>query len=1767
MVCIIESKYQKEIEDLTNIIGDRETAISLLCANNGFTLDKTPQGEPSDLYQSLLGQFSQDESGRRAAIIYKARTFGSSFVNKYGKWFDQSTTDTNNKYLDEKSEPLFSIVIQDQNLFVDSPEQDFSYLKREYVSRLVNELLFENPDASQIEILNKEIEAQEQWANTIADQYAEDVENARRDAEDTRRLLQNNRILEGKASKETVKMFRNSREKARRLREDMNIKNIQSGEGIYEKINDTANQIISATISKEKAYKSKNFSSSTSYGDVNQQIQNQENTRNIKNYRKSIIEAQKSKNAQKELDLKLDMFLYFIENASDEINKILGMLLNAEANQYKNTYYKTDVVGNVLYDDEYNRQYTESNKDDEVIYGTFDFNDLQYINTDVIGFYDGVLHNILLILDQLGDENPKAKLLRDTIKASSICENIFSAKRKYQIALEDKVMDMVRESINEIPEERLDSERKQRLIVRTTKWLRNQYDFGDVTVFERVIGIGSRSKSSLVRLIQEVINQLENEVRIQTGDRGAKLNNLYQKALRKNKKYMLPGMSLQQLLMGKDRNGLPNGDFVRPINERQYQQDLENMQADLLFGKDGIRDRIANLKDDNGEYVFRDPDTGTYEIEFDEHGEPILPYHPKLESAYKNYYKKIEAWKCDHAERPYTKKYYLERLDYLSISTIQMMNQLYNNRNELRRAATVDGQFRPDKLSDFQLEELNRYNMEIQQLSSPFYIDGTEKDPYSAEGIAAKEIGEWQDHIADHIKYKTSVEKYKQALNFAKDKKKFARLFSKWTINPKLYEWLDEDFQMNNPLVKSLKRKMNKLMAPYKTDKIGEVKWNLLFDFETGKIKNKKWFENLAEISQMYSQELSIEYSKHPKDEDENDTSYSDLINEVYVPAPGSTYDFSYTYNDSMLYYVQKMYEDYLIDNKGYDKSTAHMVAENTFSYSYISQKGNLIRKPLPIFMIRVPKNKNTFKGVDGNFYPSFIRVPTSMFSEIDLENSSKEYINENYKRDSDYSIQPKESLYRDKNYYKYIEGNKEIKDLYDALISTMEESFANYPFVRKYDYRLPQRGETRNSAILSRNLATRLGANIREVLDRTLSVNENDLNINFQEQVLRPDGTPIKNIPIRWVRRLSNPEYISSDIVGSVTLMYGMSLNYKLKNEKVSQVESILNYLRSNVPNGESKQSETIQGMIDRQFYEEETTGLKVNPTPEQWKHADWFRRYFWSAKSWLKKVGQVRGIAQLGMLAFNLGSGIVSSLDAGTSMVIDVLTGKYINYKDLSYAFSRLALDLPKAINSLGKIKTDSDICSLMQYFGLAKDNAQTFRNTDYSKIRRFLSDGLLMKQFAIGDYTINALNLVSVLHNYRQYVDKDGNSKLLNKPDFIKKAINDGLTYKQAKKAYNSAKIAKQFFKRDKDGRIKVDDKYKQDAYKIGQQIRSRSSIYNGVINDSERTYFQSNVWLSLISMLRNFFIVGIWERFQTYRDFQMSEDEEIDPITGETITNYGNTNLNPQQASRVKKEQRYYAGGYNFDTGQVENGTTLSFFRYLSKLYPYLKYSIDVIFSNMGKYDPKREEYLKKNNLNAQEIYGAQKISMEFTAALLFILASAAVYRTAKTKDPDDEDAYLWYLINYVLVRLPIERFTWMSLDTVNDLINSITAASSDIKRKGHLIDMIMEALGLSKHKLTDEMPSNSQYAGQQRWFYHLCNIGSSLGLHNYYVNMPKALGGGGAKPLMRKAYFYYDKLPFGNYIYDRGTKKDKKDKRKKNTGVSVISDDSNDGFDR
>jgi hypothetical protein len=55
-----------------------------------------------------------------------------------------------------------------------------------------------------------------------------------------------------------------------------------------------------------------------------------------------------------------------------------------------------------------------------------------------------------------------------------------------------------------------------------------------------------------------------------------------------------------------------------------------------------------------------------------------------------------------------------------------------------------------------------------------------------------------------------------------------------------------------------------------------------------------------------------------------------------------------------------------------------------------------------------------------------------------------------------------------------------------------------------------------------------------------------------------RPDGSLVKNIPIRFVKRLQNPAIISSDIIGSVMLYYEMAVNYDLKSKILPKLEII---------------------------------------------------------------------------------------------------------------------------------------------------------------------------------------------------------------------------------------------------------------------------------------------------------------------------------------------------------------------------------------------------------------------------------------------------------------------------------------------------------------------------------------------------------------------------------------------------------------------------------
>lgn len=71
------------LDEYTNILGSYDAAYYVLSENNGYGLDKAPNGEPSKLYNDLLANYNNDHS---MAIRAKSMVYSDSFKNWFGDW-------------------------------------------------------------------------------------------------------------------------------------------------------------------------------------------------------------------------------------------------------------------------------------------------------------------------------------------------------------------------------------------------------------------------------------------------------------------------------------------------------------------------------------------------------------------------------------------------------------------------------------------------------------------------------------------------------------------------------------------------------------------------------------------------------------------------------------------------------------------------------------------------------------------------------------------------------------------------------------------------------------------------------------------------------------------------------------------------------------------------------------------------------------------------------------------------------------------------------------------------------------------------------------------------------------------------------------------------------------------------------------------------------------------------------------------------------------------------------------------------------------------------------------------------------------------------------------------------------------------------------------------------------------------------------------------------------------------------------------------------
>lgn len=127
------------LKQYTKILGNENAAYYVLSENNGYGLDKAPNGEPSKLFSDLLEHYNGD---RVAAIQAKARTYSKSFKEWFGDWTGNVSIDIDSK---DAIDYLYSTNTELSK--VGSKEEYAQYVNSIYPNSLINSIYWHGTDS------------------------------------------------------------------------------------------------------------------------------------------------------------------------------------------------------------------------------------------------------------------------------------------------------------------------------------------------------------------------------------------------------------------------------------------------------------------------------------------------------------------------------------------------------------------------------------------------------------------------------------------------------------------------------------------------------------------------------------------------------------------------------------------------------------------------------------------------------------------------------------------------------------------------------------------------------------------------------------------------------------------------------------------------------------------------------------------------------------------------------------------------------------------------------------------------------------------------------------------------------------------------------------------------------------------------------------------------------------------------------------------------------------------------------------------------------------------------------------------------------------------------------------------------------------------------------------------------------------------------------------------------------------------------------------
>ena len=1343
---------------------------------------------------------------------------------------------------------------------------------------------------------------------------------------------------------------------------------------------------------------------------------------------------------------------------------------------------------------------------------------INYIRYDLLGYYDGILTSIY----QLFTNNSKIAELNKQRSRRALEMLSLSDEERNNLSQEDKdimysrdlfdltsrlqrVVDSMQQDYQDkvaIPYAKkilmdfvYDSDAvkdKEAFIRNMIKWIEQDTIYGDLAAGEIALGMASRSRSPIINIIEKVISDIEFEKNRQILKTGNELIRLYNKVRPAGSQ--VDFRNFQKLFMEMDgedgTTGKYTGYFVRDRNYGKFYKDKDAFEQSLRdkYAKKGLKWKY-NEYNNSVELIFPEED------------------HTADNSIYNQYYDELDEWLDEHCERRYKLEYYKKKRRFLSPKALQAQQLIQRQIDILsQKAMTEDGFVDTSKLTSVERQRLADLRKQKRELACPYIFDTlsdgtvTLKEKTGEDAEIAQQISRWNKFVSDHVKYKQNEQKFNEALSkFEKGSPEYKRFLADnriQIINPEFWKIILEGKEEQTQEYKDLQERYRVIVNHIK-NRQGYVTPNLDL-LGVGINTDTSAWEELHRIEQRM-EEIKIKSEKSEESKDTKQFVTSFLVNSTKQQ--------------------DKAFLDWIKERWQYEISQDESAAEvfkNLFTIT--DNKGR--QRFLKIFGFTSPSSFS-IKDKNGKSISTLVYQYSSQFSELE---ESSDFVNDKYKKDLKVSMQPKvrkagtqrkpgQIDYTNDNYNKIIQ-NDGYKQLYDKLISLMESANGMIPQgAIERRFLLPQitgrgmsiLGRSRSSADLFASLNYGLQdwtgikiENGKAEFDESLMQQDADVSTNW-DLPRRPDGSVVNNIPIRFVKRLEDPSIISSDVIGSVLLYYDMALNYKLKSEKLPSLELIQEAINPNTKVKQSsknklpKQYEKMKNLMDYRVYGKESR-LGSDDT----------KSYSKFQKSAMQISKKFKSLASMSMLALNFTTIEVGYLDALLGSIADAVGGKYFTVEDLNKGYWDAFKSLFNIIPNLGNPVVDDWMVAAMQYNQLSKSNSDIFGRTDQSRWNRLLSE-LRMGGYTMADYLINTMILGATYNHYRLLDMPDGKTKkFMSKSDAIDIYTKHGYTEDEAISKWNSGKTTLKQAYYQEDGFLKIKDEFKQYVTKklenqIAGRLRDRTSVYNGIIPQTEKATLQQNVFGSFLTLMRNFYVNTYWERARAGYDY--ATEEEL-------------------QSSKLGMYTADSAGSVNFETGEFGNGL------WFSALKGFYKYITNVKALVTGK---------DLRQLTRDQKYAVNRILTEVAmiGACAFLMLWSIAF--ARTNDYDDDKDPMWTvnvfdpegkdrgilqfngknagdkMLNWtrwklalLATRLFTERSTFYWPGTITELISSPSTAKSYLDDLGYTLELFMDLFEINGHD-RNELVRSGGYKGMTRGTRDVMKITGATGIDNVIRN--------------------------------------------------------------